>query len=115
MILVSKTRKSQKMNKLNAKDALVRVQPDSIEMKSFKNKPKVVNVIHSLVRVSNKIIQVGFDYVFKIVKGESHGTLEGFSDVFKAERNFPVCKSTPRKNKCCLVLILGFDLNLIIS
>jgi hypothetical protein len=52
--------------------------------------------------------------MLEIVKTKGHGTLEGFSDIFKAERHFSVCKSTPWTNKCCLMLILDFDLNLII-
>jgi hypothetical protein len=72
-------------------------------------------MIHSLARVSNKIIQVGFDYVLKIVKGECHGTLEGCSSVFKSERHFLVCKSTPRTYKCHLVFFLRFDLDSVIA
>jgi hypothetical protein len=53
--------------------------------------------------------------MLEIVKSEGHGLLEGFSNVFKAKSNFTVCDSTPRKNKCHLMLILGFDLNLIVS
>ena len=65
------------MTKLNAKDALTRVQPDPIIMTSFKNELKLYNVIRSLARVSNNIIKVIFDYVLKIMKIESHGTLKG--------------------------------------
>jgi hypothetical protein len=72
-------------------------------------------MIHSLARVSSKIIKVGFDYVLEIVKTENHGTLEGCSGIFKDERNFPVCKSTPRTYKLRLVLVLRFDLDLVIS
>jgi hypothetical protein len=61
----------------------MRVQLDSIVTTSFKNKSKVCNMIHSLARVSDKIIKVGFDYVLKIMKRESHGMLEGCSSVFK--------------------------------
>jgi hypothetical protein len=71
-------------------------------------------VIHCLIGVSNKIVKIGFDYMLEIVKCEGHGTLEGCSDVFKAERNHLVCESTPRPNKFHLMLILGFNLNLVI-
>jgi hypothetical protein len=71
-------------------------------------------VIHSLTRVSNKIANIRFDYILKIMECEGHNTLEGCSGFFKAERNLPVCESTPRKNKFRLVLILGFNLNLFI-
>ena len=83
-------------------------------MTSFKNQPKVCNMIHSLVRVSINIIKVGFDYVLDIIKREIHGSLEGCSGVFKAERHFSICKSTPRTYKCHLVLVLRFDLDLVI-
>jgi hypothetical protein len=72
-------------------------------------------VIHSLTRVSNEIIKVGFDYILVIVKREGHGLLEGYSGVFKIERNFLVCKSTPRTNKCHIMLILRFNMNLVVS
>jgi hypothetical protein len=72
-------------------------------------------MIHTLVRVSSKIIKVGFNYVLDIMKSECHGALEGCFGVFKAKRHFPVCKITPRTYKCCLVLVLRFDLDLVIS
>ena len=72
-------------------------------------------MIHSLVRVSSEIIEVGFDYMLEILKREGHGSLEGFSSVFKFKRNFPVCESTPRTNKFRLMLILEFNLNLVVS
>jgi hypothetical protein len=75
----------------------------------------VSGVIYSLARVSSEIIEVSFENMFEIVKIKGHGMLEGCSDVFKAKRIFLVCKITPRKNKLHLVLILGFDLNSIIS
>ena len=76
---------------------------------------KVSGMIYSLARVNGEIIKISFDNMFEIVKNKGHGTLEGCSSMFKAEINFLVFKSNPRKNKCCLMLILGFDLNLIIS
>jgi hypothetical protein len=72
-------------------------------------------VIHSLVRMSSEIFKVSFDYMLEIMKHEVHGSLEGCSDVFNAERNFSVCESTPRTNKCHLMLILGFNMNLVVS
>jgi hypothetical protein len=83
-------------------------------MTSFKNKSKVHSVICSITRVRVKIVQVSFDYILMIVKSEGHGTLEGCSRFFKAERHFSVGESTPRTNKFCIVLILMFNLNLFI-
>jgi hypothetical protein len=53
--------------------------------------------------------------VLKIMKHKGHGVLEGFSSAFNNEIFFLVCKGTPRKNKCHLMLILRFNLNLIIT
>jgi hypothetical protein len=72
-------------------------------------------VIHSIARVSSEIIEVGFDYMLEIVRSEGHGLLEGFSVIFKTEMNFSVCEITPRTNKFHLMLILGFNLNLVVS
>jgi hypothetical protein len=82
---------------------------------SLKNYPKVLRVIHSLTRVSNKIVKISLDYMFKIVECEGHSRLEGCSGVFKDERHLLVCESTPRTNKFHLVLILVFNLNLVIT
>jgi hypothetical protein len=71
-------------------------------------------VIHSLTGVSSEIVEIGFDYMLEIVKCEGHSSLEGFSDVLKAERHLPVCECTPRENKCHLMLVLGLNLNLVI-
>ena len=70
------------MTRLNEKNALVRVQPDSIVTTYLKKKLKVSNVIHSLARVSSKIIKVSFDYVFEIMESEIHGSLKGCSRIF---------------------------------
>jgi hypothetical protein len=66
-------------------------------------------------RVRSQIIEVSFNYVLEIMKGEGHGLLEGFFDIFKEKRHFPVYERTPRTNKFHLMLILGFDLNLTVS
>jgi hypothetical protein len=71
--------------------------------------------IHVPKEKRTKIIKVSFDYVLKIMKHENHGTLKGCSNVFKAERHLSVCESSPRKNKCRLVLVFRFNLNFIMS
>jgi hypothetical protein len=63
----------------------MRIESDSIVVTSFKNQSKVRSMIHSLARVSSKIIEVSFDYVFEIMKSESHGSLEGCSDIFQGK------------------------------
>jgi hypothetical protein len=72
-------------------------------------------MIHSLARVSSNIIKVRFDNVFEIMKREIHGSLEGGSSIFQAERNFSVCKCAPRTYECRLMLVFGFDLDLVIA
>jgi hypothetical protein len=93
----------------------MRVESDSIVATSFKNQSKVRNMIHSLVRVSNKIIEVSFNYVLEIMESKIHGSLEGCSGVFQAERHFSVCKLAPRTYECHLMLVFGFDLDLVIA
>jgi hypothetical protein len=93
----------------------MRIESDSIVATSFKNQSKVHSMIHSLVRVSSKIIEVIFDYVFEIMKNESHGSLEGCSGIFQAERHFSICKCAPRTYECYLMLVFGFDLDLVIA
>jgi hypothetical protein len=53
-------------------------------------------MIHSLARVSSKIIEVSFDYVFEIMKRKSHGLLEGFSDIFSGRKAFSGMKMCPK-------------------
>jgi hypothetical protein len=103
------------MARSNAKDAFMRIESDSIVATYFKNQSKVRSMIHFLARVSSKIIEVSFEYVFEIMKRKIHGSLEGFSDVFQAKRNFSVCKHAPRTYECHLMLVFGFDLDLVIA
>jgi hypothetical protein len=49
--------------------------------------------------------------MLEIMKFEGHSSLEGCSDVLKDKRHLSVCECTPRKNKCCLMLVLGLNLN----
>jgi hypothetical protein len=56
----------------------------------------VGRVIHSLARLSREIIKVSFDYSLEIVKSEGHGSLEGFFDVFKAEKAFFGMRKYPK-------------------
>ena len=96
-------------------DAFIGIQSNFVVYTSFENHTEVLGVVHSLARMAGKIIQENFHNRLKIVKGIGHGSLICSSDVFKAEGNFSVCESTTRKNKCSLMLILRFDLNLVIT
>ena len=49
------------------------------------------------------------------MEDQGHSPLKSGSDIFKAERHLPICKGTPRTNKCSFMLVLGFDLDLIVS
>ena len=48
------------------------------------------------------------------MKDQVHGPLKCSSGIFKAEGNLLICKSSPRTNKCSLVLVLRFNMDLII-
>jgi hypothetical protein len=93
----------------------MRVESDPIVATYFKNQLKVRSMIHSLARVRSKIIEVRFEYVFEIMKRESHGSLEGFSGIFQVKRHFLVCKRAPRTYESHLMLVFGFDLDLVIA
>jgi hypothetical protein len=75
----------------------------------------VIRVFHSLTRVISKIIKISFNYIVKIMECEGHSMLEGYFGFFKAEMHLTVCESTQRTNTCHLMLILGFNLNLVIT
>jgi hypothetical protein len=76
----------------------MRVQIDVVMETSFKNLSKVGRVIHSLVRVCSEIVEIGFEYVLKIMKCEGHSSLECLSYIHKFH----------------LMLVLGINLNLVI-
>ena len=48
-------------------------------------------------------------------ENQGHRPLKRSSSVFKAERHFSIRKCSPRTNKCGLMQVLGFNLDLIIS
>ena len=75
----------------------------------------MVGMSHSHTTMSSKVIQKDFNNRFEIIKDQGHGPLKSSSTILKAKRDFLICKSSPRTNKCSFMLILGFDLNLIIS
>ena len=69
---------------------------------------------HPLTRMSSKVIQKDFNNRFEIMEDQGHIPLKSGSGVFKAERHLPICKGTPRTNKCSFMLVLRFDLYLIV-
>ena len=72
-------------------------------------------MIHSLMRVNNKVIQISLYYTFEIMECKGHSPLKRCFDVFIAEGSFLVCKGSPRIDECYLMLIIRFNLNLIIT
>ena len=52
-----------------------------------------------------EVIQVGEDDLSQIMKYVCHGTLEGGTNIFEAERHDTICKSTPGGSEGCFVLI----------
>ena len=70
---------------------------------------------HSHARMSSKVIQKDFNNLFEIMEDQGHISLKSGFGVFKAERNFSICKGTLSTNKGNLMLFLRFDLYLIVS
>ena len=69
---------------------------------------------HSHTRMSSEVIQKYFNNGLEIVENKGHCPLKRSSGIFKAERHLPICKCSPRTNKCSLVLVLRFNLDLIV-
>ena len=67
---------------------------------------------HSHTIMSNEIIQKYLDNWLEIMENQGHYPLKCSSGIFKAKRHFSICKSSPRTNKCGLMLVLGFNLYL---
>ena len=82
---------------------------------SFEYQSQMIGMTHSHMRMSSKVIQKYFDNQFEIVEDQGHGPLKSSSGVLKAKRHFLICKSSPRTNKCSLMLFLRYNLYLIIS
>ena len=82
---------------------------------SFEYQSQVIGMTHSHMRMSSEFIQKYFNNRLEIVENQGHRPLKGSSGVFKAERHFSIRKCSPRTNKCGLMLVLGFYLDLIIS
>ena len=75
----------------------------------------MVEMTHSQTRMGSKVIQKYFNNQFEIMEDQGHSLLKSSSGVLKAKRHFLICKSSPRTNKCSLMLVLRFNLYLIIS
>jgi hypothetical protein len=67
------------------------------------------------LRMRNKIIKISLDDILNIMECIRHGPLESGSSIFKAEGHFLVSEGTPRTNESRLMLIFGFDLDLVVA
>src|SRR5713101_5837519 len=81
---------------------------------SFEHQYQVIRMTHPHTRMSSEVIQKYFDNGLEIMENQGHRPLKSSSGVFKAERHFTIRKCSPRTNKCGLMLVLRFNLNLII-
>ena len=82
---------------------------------SFEYQSQVIGMMHSHMRMSSKVIQKYLDNRLEIVEDQGHCPLKSRYGIIKAKRHFPICKRSPRKNKCSLMLVLRFNLYLIVS
>ena len=64
--------------------------------------------------MSNEIIEISLDNPRDIMKCIRHGSLKSGSNVFKAERHFPIREGAPRANEGGLMLVFRLDLDLIV-
>ena len=71
-------------------------------------------MVGPLFRMSSKIIKINLDNLLEIMECVRHGPLKSGSNIFKAEGHFLIGEGTPRTNESCLMLIFGFDLDLVV-
>jgi hypothetical protein len=64
--------------------------------------------------VSNEIIKISLHNLGDVMEHIRYSPLESGSNIFKAERHFPIGEGAPRENEGGLVLIFRIDLDLII-
>ena len=81
----------------------------------FEYQSQMIGMTHSDTRMSSKVIQKYFNNRLEIMENQGHCLLKSSFGVLKAKRHFLICKSSPRTNKCSLMLVLRFNLYLIVS
>ena len=72
-------------------------------------------MLNSLTRMCRKIIKVGFNNGFYVMKSKVHGSLKGCPCIFQSKGNFSIRKCTPRANESSFMLVFRFDLDLIVA
>ena len=71
-------------------------------------------MVGPLFGVSSEIIQISFHNPSDVMECVRHSPLKSGSNIFKAERHFPIGEGAPRADEGGLVLIFRLDLDLII-
>ena len=64
--------------------------------------------------VSGEIVKISFHNPSDVMESVRHSSLEGGSNIFEAERHFPIGEGAPRADEGYLVLIFRLDLDLVI-
>lgn len=71
-------------------------------------------MVSPLLGVSGEIVKISFHKLSDVMESVRHSPLEGGSSIFEAKGHFPISKGAPRVDERGLVLIFGFDLDLVI-
>ena len=72
-------------------------------------------MVGHFLRMRSKIIKISLNDLLNIMECIRHGPLESGSNIFKSEGHFLVSQGTPRTNESRLILIFGFDLDLVVA
>ena len=72
-------------------------------------------MLDPLARMSRKIIKVGLNNGFYVVKSKVHGSLKGSPSIFQSKGHFSIRECTPRENETSFMLVFRFDLDLIVA
>ena len=106
---------SQKMARIHAVDALMRIEPHIVAPATKKDLAEMFGMVLSLTRMGWQVVQLRLNDMANVMKSIGHRTLKSGSSVLQAEREIFVRESTPRTDECGLVLILRCNIDLIIS
>ena len=68
-------------------------------------------MVNPLFGVSSEIVKISFHNLGDVMECVRHILLESGSNIFEAERHFPIGKSAPRADEGYLVLIFRLDLD----
>lgn len=71
-------------------------------------------MVNPLFGVSGEIVKISFHNPSDVMESIRHSPPEGGSNIFEAERHFPIGEGARRVDEGCLVLIFRLDLDLVI-